>query len=189
MEPLYLAGIVSGLKSLGINLPSLLAQLINFTILLVVLYLLAYKPMLKYLDERRRRIQEGLEASEQAKERLANAQVEVEAQLERARHEGQALVGQAQQVATRIQEEGRQQARADAEALLARARSEIQLERDGAIARLRREFADLTIAAAEKVINQSLDRKAHQRLIQETLAESSLGGDGEQPASSSKPAQ
>jgi len=179
MEIVYLAGIVDGLKSLGINLPSLLAQIVNFTILLVVLYLLAYKPLLKYLDERRRRIQEGLEASEQAKERLANAEVEVETRMERARHEGQALIGQAQQVAARVQEEAHQQARSDAEALLARARSEIQLERDSAIAHLRREFADLTITAAEKVINQSLDRKAHQRLIEETLAESALGSNGE----------
>jgi F-type H+-transporting ATPase subunit b len=103
MEPLYLAGIVEGLKTLGINLPSLLAQLINFTILLVVLYLLAYKPLLKYLDERRRRIQEGLEASEQAKQRLARAEEDVTAQMERARQEGQTLIGQAQQVAARIQ--------------------------------------------------------------------------------------
>src|SRR4030067_963748 len=121
MELLYLAGIVDGLKSLGINLPSLLAQLINFTILLVVLYLLAYKPLLKIRDERRRRIQEGLEASEQAKERLARAEEEVATQMERSRQEGQALIGQAQQVSARIQEEARQQARADAEAILTRA--------------------------------------------------------------------
>ena len=57
---------------------------------------------------------------------------------------------------------------------LARARNEIQLERDSAIADLRKEFADLTIAAAEKVINQSLDRNAHRRLIDEALAESSF---------------
>ena len=58
--------------------------------------------------------------------------------------------------------------------MLERARSEIALERDQAIAELRREFADLTIAAAEKVIGQSLDRNAHQRLIEQALAESSF---------------
>ncbi len=183
MEPLYLAGIVDGLKSLGINLPSLVAQLVNFTILLVVLYMFAYKPLLKMLDERKRRIQEGLDAAEQAKDRLTRAEEEVASQIERSRQEGQSLIGQAQQVAARIQEEARQQARTDAEALLIRARGEIQLERDSAIAHLRREFADLTITAAEKVINQSLDRQAHRRLIDETLAESALAGDGEKPAS------
>jgi len=107
--------------------------------------------------------------------------------LERARQEGQAVIGQAQQIAARIQEEARQQARQDAEALLDRARSEIQLERDSAIAELRREFGGLTIEAAEKVIGQSLDPQAHRRLIEEVLAESTLGGNGDQQASRSEP--
>lgn len=178
MTPVFLAGFVDGLKALGLNLPSLLAQLINFTLLLIVLYVLAYKPLLRVLDERRRRIQEGLDAAEEAKRRLAESEREAAAQLERARQEGQALIGQAQQVAARIQEEAREEARREAEQLLARARSEIQLERDSAIARLRREFADLTITAAERVIRQSLDRQAHRRLIEEVLAESGASSDG-----------
>ena len=62
------------------------------------------------------------------------------------------------------------------EASLDRARVEIQQERDRAIADLRGEFADITVKAAEKVINQSLDRDAHQRVIDETLAESNFSG-------------
>ena len=61
------------------------------------------------------------------------------------------------------------------EQLLERARSEIQLERDGAIAELRKEFADLTILAAERVIKRSLDRQAHRQLIEEVLAEAPKG--------------
>ena len=171
VAPVFLAGFVDGLKALGINLPSLLAQLVNFTLLLVVLYLLAYKPLLRLLDERKKRIQEGLAASEEAKRRLAETEQESAAELERARQEGQALIAQTQQMSARIQEEARQQARAEAEQLLERARSEIQLERDGAIAELRREFGDLTITAAERVIRRSLDRETHRQLIDEVLAE------------------
>ncbi|MFQ5880455.1 MAG: hypothetical protein ACE5IZ_09830, partial [Dehalococcoidia bacterium] len=79
-------------------------------------------------------------------------------------------------------EEARQQAQREAETLLQRARGEIQLERDNAVAQVRREFSDLAITAAERVIHQSLDRRAHQRLIEEVLAESALGGNGDQPA-------
>jgi F-type H+-transporting ATPase subunit b len=175
----FLAGFVDGLKALGINLPSLLAQLINFTILLVVLYVLAYRPVMRMLDERRRRIQEGLEASEEAKRRLAQAEQEAQAQMERARQEAQAIIAQAQQAARHLQEEARQQARQEAEQILARAREEIALERDAAIAQLRQEFADLTIRAAERVIRQALDREAHRRLIQEALAQSPLGDGGD----------
>jgi F-type H+-transporting ATPase subunit b len=182
MEPVFLAGFTDGLKALGINLPSLLAQLINFFLLLGVLYLLAYKPLLRLLDERRRRIQEGIDASGEAKRRLAETEREVQVELERARQEGQALIGQAQQIAARLQEEGRQQAREETERLLARARSEIELERDSAITQLRSEFADLTVTAAERVIHRSLDRQAHRRLIEEVLAKApgAAGDNGDQ---------
>ncbi|MPZ48510.1 MAG: F0F1 ATP synthase subunit B [Dehalococcoidia bacterium] len=165
---------ILGITDLGINLPVLLGQILSFTFLLIVLRLLVYKPVLKMLDERRERIRSGLAAAEQGLEREAEARTEAQAQLDTARREGQAIVQQAQQVATRIQEEARVQAQQQQEVMLERARSEIQLERDGAIASLRNEFADLTIAAAEKVIGQSLDRTAHQRLIERALAESSF---------------
>ena len=167
-----------GIGALGINLPSLIAQLINFTILLIVLGWAFKKFLFPMLDERRKRIQEGLEASDEAKKRLAQTETETAAELDKARQEGQGLIGQAQQMSARIQEEARQSARTETETLLERARSEIQLERDAAIADLRREFADLTITAAERVIRRSLDRKAHQELIEEVLAEAPQGGDG-----------
>ena len=164
-----------GISALGINLPSLIAQLINFALLLVLLRLLAYKPLMRMMDERRRRIQEGLDASESAKRRLADTESESATMLDKARQEGQSLIGQAQQLSLRLQEEGRQQARSEAEQILERARNEIQLERDSAIAELRREFADLTITAAERVIKRSLDPEAHRQLIQEVLSEAPAG--------------
>ena len=166
-----------GIGALGINFPGLLAQIINFGILLLILRLVAYKPVMRMLDQRAARVRESLETAERIKEREADTAKQAEERLEEARREGQTLIAQAQQIAGRIQEEARQQAHKEGEALLERARNEIQLERDGAIARLRAEFADLTIAAAERVIGQSLDRRAHQRLIDEVLAESSFKGD------------
>jgi len=162
------------MDELGLNIPVLIAQLVNFFLLLVVLRLFLYKPILEMLDRRSQRIREGLQAAEQSKEQAAQTEQEVAAQLAEARSQGQALLSQAQESASRVQEEARAQARREAEILLERARSEIQLERDQAIAELRAQFADLTVAAAEKVINQSLDRQAHRRLIEDVLAESSL---------------
>ena len=163
-----------GITDIGINLPVLIAQIVNFLALLIVLRLVAYKPIVRMLDERSRRIREGLAAAEQSRERAAEANQEVRAQIDAARAEAQGIVGQAQQVAARIQEAARQRAQTEQEGMLERSRAEIQLERDGAIAELRREFGDLTIAAAERVIGQSLDRAAHQRLIDQVLSDSSF---------------
>ena len=167
------------ISALGFNLPALIAQLINFVLLLIIFRLILYKPLLKILDERKKRIQEGLDASDEAKRRLSQTEQEVAKELEMARQQGQEQIAQAQQIAARIQEEARQGARQEAEQLLARAKNEIDLQRDSAIAELRREFAGLTITAAERVIKEELDPEKHRRLIQEVLAEApSAGADG-----------
>jgi len=167
------------ISALGFNLPALIAQLINFLLLLLIFQVLLYKPLLKMLDERKKRIQEGLDASDEAKRRLSQTEQEVAKELEKARQQGQEQIAQAQQIAARIQEEARQGARQEADQLLARAKNEIDLQRDSAIAELRREFAGLTITAAERVIKEELDPEKHRRLIQEVLAEApSAGADG-----------
>ncbi len=163
-------------SALGISVPLLVAQLVNFSILLVILRLTLYRPVLRMLDERKQRIAEGLNAAEIARREAASAQANIQAQLEAARKEGQEIVANAQAIATRIETEAKEQAAREREAALEKARNEIQLERDRAIAELRREFAAITVAAAEKVINQSLDPQAHQRVIEETLAESRFSG-------------
>jgi F-type H+-transporting ATPase subunit b len=163
-----------GIADLGINLPVLVGQLLSFVFLMIVLRLFVYKPVLKMLDERRARIQEGLSAAERGREAGEEASRAAAAALDEARREGLQVVANAQQVAQRLQEDARGQAQVQQEAMLERARAEIQQERDAAIAELRKEFADLTISAAEKVIGQSLDRQAHQRLIEQALQESSF---------------
>ena len=166
----------TAIDALGINLPQLIAQVVNFAILLLILRLTLYKPILRMLDERKQKIAEGLNAAEIARAEAAQAQANIQGQLDQARKEGQDIVANAQGIATRIQAEGREQSNRDREAALERARSEIQQERDRAIAELRGEFASITVSAAEKVIGQSLDRQAHQRIIDEALAESRFSG-------------
>jgi F-type H+-transporting ATPase subunit b len=163
---------------LGINLGTLLAFLVTFTVLIVLLRLVAYKPIIKMLDERSDRIKESMEQAEAIKEKTAHAEETIKAQIEAGRKEGQAIVGQASQVGERVKEEARAEARQEAEALITKARAEIDRERIESIDQLRKEFVDLAILAAEKVINESLDKKAHQRLIEEVL-EQSMGQGGQ----------
>ena len=168
MEPTFL-----GIGSLGFNLPALIAQLINFVLLLIIFRVLLYKPLLNMLDQRKKRIEEGIAASDEAKRRLSETEQETAKELDKARQVGQALIAQAQQAANRLREEETQRARAEAEQLIERARGEIALERDAAIADLRREFAGLAVTAAERVIKKEIDEGTHRRLIDEVLAEAS----------------
>ena len=167
-----------GIGALGFNLPALIAQLINFTLLLIIFRLLLYKPLLNILDQRKQRIEEGLQASDEAKRKLAQTEQESAKEIDKARQEGQQLIAQAQQAANRLRDEETQRARAEAEQLIERARNEIALERDAAIADLRREFAGLAVTAAERVIKKELDAGTHRRLIEEVLTEASSADGG-----------
>ncbi|KPK23243.1 MAG: ATP synthase subunit B [Dehalococcoidia bacterium SG8_51_3] len=163
---------MGGLAGLGINLPTLLAQVVNVVILLVVLYFVAYRPVMRMLDERSKRIKDSMEQADAIKEQAARTEEEVKKQLAAASKEGQERIDKSVKAGEEIREKAKQGARQEAEALVARARDEIKRERDEAISELRKEVADLTIAAAEKVIDRSLDKKAHRDLIDRILEES-----------------
>ncbi|GIW10471.1 MAG: F0F1 ATP synthase subunit B [Chloroflexi bacterium] len=159
------------MDQLGINLPGLLAQIVNFLILFLILRAVLWPRVIGMLDERARRIRESMDRAAELQQQAAAAQQQFEEQLKQARQEAQEIVARALQTADRIKNEAEVEARQQADALVERARAEIQLERDRAIAELRREFADVTILAAERVIQQSLDKQRHLRLIEEVLAE------------------
>lgn len=160
------------MEGLGINLPTLIAQIINFTILLGLLYLVAYKPITRMLDERSRKVKESMEQTELIKQQAERAEEEVNKQIEAAGREGQEIIARAVRSGEDVRQKAQQEARQDVESIIARAGVEIQRERDGAIGELRKEFADLTILAAGKVIDRSLDREAHRQLIDKVLKES-----------------
>jgi len=159
-------------EGLGINLPTLIAQVINFAILLGLLYLVAYKPIMRMLDERSQKVKESMEQTELIKQQAERAEEEVKKQIKAAGREGQEMIARAVRSGEDTKQKAQQDAKQDAESLIARAQVEIQRERDEAIGELRKEFADLTILAAGKVIDRSLDKKAHRQLIDKVLKES-----------------
>lgn len=160
------------MEGLGINLPTLLAQIVNFVILFGLLYLVAYKPIMRMLDKRSSKVKESMEQTELIKEQAAHAEQEAEKRIEVASKEGQEVIDRAVRTGEEVRQQAQQEARQEAESLIAKARTEIQRERDDAIGELRREFADLTILAAGKVIDRSLDKEAHRQLIDKVLEES-----------------
>lgn len=159
------------MEGLGINLNGLIAQIINFSLLFLLLYMVAYKPILRMLDQRSQRVKASIEQATEIERRLAQAQQDYERQLEQARKESQAIIAQASQAADRLHEETARQAKEEAQKLVEKAKSEIDYERRRAMAELREDVANIAVLAAGKVINRSLDPEAHHQLIQDFLKE------------------
>ena len=159
------------METLGVHLPSLLIYLVNFLLVLGILFAFAYKPILRLMDQRADRIRESLEASERAREEAASSQAVVEEQLVEARREAQRIMDLAREAAERFRAEEMERARNEAETFVARAQSDIQRERDAAIEEVRANFSDLALTAAERVMRRTLDRTAHEDLINQVLEE------------------
>jgi F-type H+-transporting ATPase subunit b len=154
---------------LGINAPTLITQLVTFVILLLLLRMVAFKPIMRMMDERSKRIKESLEQAESLKQQSAKAEEDLKQQIQQASREGQDRIARAIQAGEDVKHKAEEDAKTEAEKLLNRARQEIRHERDEAIDGVRREFADLTVLAAGKVIEKSLDKADHRALIDKVL--------------------
>jgi F-type H+-transporting ATPase subunit b len=157
---------------LGIEWPVLVTQLVSFVLLFVILRFVAYKPILKMLDERSKRVKESLEQAEMVKAQSQRSEDEVKKQIQAASQQGQEIIARATQTSEEIRAGARDLAKKDAELLIENARQAIKAERESAVDELRQEFADLTVLAAGKVIGQTLDKKSHKDLIDKVLQES-----------------
>ncbi|MCS7285625.1 MAG: F0F1 ATP synthase subunit B [Anaerolineae bacterium] len=158
------------MEKLGVNLPGLVLQAINFLLLLFILQRFLYRPILNAIKTRQERIQRGLEEAEKASRRLAEAEAEAERILAEARAKAQEILAQASYEGNRLKEEIVAQARAEASRILERARLEAEREKAIAMAEIRHQAIDLAILTARKIVGQALDEKAQHRIISDFLS-------------------
>ena len=158
------------LNNIGINPVFLLAQIVNFIVLALLLRALLYGPITKMLDERRAKIEKGLEDARAAETARANAEAERQSVLDAARAEAQKLRAEANQQAEQAAAKIRADAQAEAEKIKADALSGLSAERDKMLSELRGQIAALAIAASSKLIGESLDRQRQEALIADFFA-------------------
>ena len=157
------------MEALGINLGYIVSQIINFTLLAALLYFVAYKPILRMLDERSERIKKGLDDAELASKRAAEMEQEFEQRLAEACKEGQEIIAQATQMSESARQDILETAREESRALVEKAKEEIAREREFAMSELRQQVADLSLTISEKVIGEALDDQRQRQLIAEFL--------------------
>jgi F-type H+-transporting ATPase subunit b len=160
------------MEALGIDPALLISQIVNFLLLLLVLRFLLYKPILNMLQERREKIKESLQYAEQVKEEAAAEREKHQKELEEAHRKAEEAIAQASRISEQERENIVAEAQEEAHRILEQARAEIEYERRQAMIDLQEQAVELAIAAASKVIDKSLDKKEHRRLIKEFLAES-----------------
>ena len=155
------------MEKLGINLGFLIFQILNFGVMVVLLYAFAYRPILKMLQTRKQSIAQGLEDARVAAEARSNAEKEAATIISEAQTRAAQVVREATERAEAVGREVR--AAADAEVIKARdaAMIEFGVERDRILGEVRSQVAALAIAAAQKLIGETLDERRQHSLINE----------------------
>lgn len=158
-------------EAFGVDLLKLGFQVFNFLLLLYLLNRFLFKRVFALVDERKAKIEKGLEDAEAAARDRELARAEREAAVSEARKEATDMLANANKIASDTRNDILTQARADAERVTARAREEIVAEKDRAMAELRAQVADLALDAAGKLVRSDMNATTQRRLVEEFLAE------------------
>jgi F-type H+-transporting ATPase subunit b len=153
------------------NVGLMIWTLLAFGITLYLLNKLAFPRIAEALDKRRRAIEESIDHAERAKRDADQMLEEYRARLKEAREQAEDIVARARIAADKMADETKAQAVAQREELMQATRRDIDAETRRALDQIRKEVADLTVIATEKVTRKSLTPDDHRRLIEEALGE------------------
>ena len=159
------------LVSLQLNL--MVWTLLIFVLLAWLLAKFAFKPITAAVEAREKALEDAIEGAKKDRDAAAQLLEEHRRQIEAARGDAQKLIAEGRAAAEKMRTDLLEQTRREQQDMLDRARNEIGLEKDRAVAQLRREAVDLAIAGASKVVEQNLDSQRNRQLVESYLA--SLG--------------
>jgi F-type H+-transporting ATPase subunit b len=155
-------------QTFGVDWPHLIAQVISFSIVCVLLFRLAYKPILAMLATRRELIAQGLANTEKINAALAAIDLQREEIIGAARDEAERLIDEGRAVAKRIREQEAQRATVRADRIVLRAREQAEREHAVMVAMAKREIGHLVVETTAAVAGRILTPDDQRRLVQET---------------------
>ena len=159
-----------------VNLFWVIVSAANFIVFFLIVKSLAFTGLMTTLETRRSRLEQGLKDAEQARKDRESAEQERLAALREARREANEIINRAQKVASESREADIAATREELGRLRERASAEIDTEKQRAIAELRAEVTDLALAAAGRVVGDSMTTDRQRKLVADFLAESATGG-------------
>lgn len=145
--------------------------LVAFGITLLILRRFAFPAIGEFLDKRANAIAESVEQAERTRAEADEILAEYRHRLKEAREQADDIIARAHRAAESVQSEAAEQGRAKRDELVDSAKAEIAAETRRSLDRIRREIADLTVIATEKVTRKTLDSDDHRKLVEEALQE------------------
>lgn len=155
---------------MDINL-TLIGQMITFALFVGFTMKFVWPPLMRIMEDRRKKIADGLAAAEQGQKELELAHIKAKEQLTETKAEASRIIEQAHHRAHHIIEEAKQQARIEGDRLLHLAKDEIEQEYNMAKEELMRKISELAVAGAEKILQREIDKKNNHNLVDQLVGE------------------
>lgn len=158
------------LASLGINGTLFVFQLINFALVASVIWFLILKPLTKRLSERQRIIDDSLENAKKVQQNLEQSEKGFKDKINEAKAEANKILEKATTEAAATTEQMKAKAKQEIEVLVEQAKKNIKIEKEDMMQGLKKETAELVVAAVEKILNEKVDAKKDKEMISSMMS-------------------
>ena len=158
------------LSKLGIDWKLLIAQIVNFLVLLFVLWKFAYGPIVAMLENRQKKIEKGLADAEEARKKLEESEIRQKEILKKARTEAKEIVEKAHLQAEKTKNLILAEAKRQQEHVVEAMKLQLDQEREKTVWEIKSEIGELVAAAAEKVIGEKMDDKKDKELVEKAVS-------------------
>ncbi len=159
------------MEKLGINPILLLAQIVNFAIILFLMKKYLYAPILKLLDERKKKVEETDKAFLEAKSKTEEVALEKTETLKQAKDEAATIISQAKVQTQKEKEVVMEKAQAEIVSTREKLQKDMEVEKQEMTKGLKAQVAELVVLVAEKVVRESLDDKLQQKMIADSISD------------------
>ena len=156
---------------LDVNPGLIIWTVITFICLLILLRVLAWKPILSALSEREKFIKDSLDKAEKAQKDAEQLMQENQARLAKSEEEAQKIIAQGRVYSEKLKNQMLEESKSEAKKMIEQASSEIERKNQEAFNSLKSQIADIAINAAEKIIKESLDKEKHSKIVDKYIDE------------------
>lgn len=156
-------------SKLGLDYKLIIAQAVNFVLLLVILQRLAYKPVLKMLKERTDKIDKSIKHAQKIEEELKNTEEIKLAEIKKVKKESQEIIKEAYEISEKRSQESIEKTKAKTQEIVEKAKQEIKAEKENSVQEAKKEIADISIQIAGKIIGKNIDENKQKDLVNDVL--------------------
>ncbi len=158
-------------EALGINVKILIAQLVNFSVLIFVLWRFAYKPVMKVLNDRREKIIQGVKSAEESEEKLAQAKTKEKEIITEAKKEALKIIEESRKKGEEKYQEIVDKSKEDIGQIINQEKEKIRQEKEEVLVEIRQEIGSLLGVGITKFLDKKIDKEKDEAIIAEVSKE------------------